>query len=319
MKRRQHRRDANQNRGTYRNHAPGVSGVNPPVKRPSHTGTLPRTAHRPGRKRAALPATRLGATIPGCRVHLIRSPAPLVQGEIRVIDEAMNTPRLRSANSVSPTDASPATLINRVITRYHPVLSVPASTIRGMAGDQETVTAAAAVAAGGELVPRAGARPPGPVAIAAELLARTRAELPVLAGLGEREELLAAAWLASLRAARTRRAYAADVRGWLGWLTERGTDVLDAGRVHVDLWAAGQQDQRRGSLPACGAGYQRCPASTATAPPTTWSTGSRRRGWRGRWWIRTTPPPSAWTATRCAPWSRPPTPTRGRRRCGQRR
>ena len=57
------------------------------------------------------------------------------------------------------------------------------------------------------MVPRAGARPPGPVAIAAELLARTRAELPVLAGLGEREELLAAAWLASLRAPRTRRAY----------------------------------------------------------------------------------------------------------------
>ena len=35
-----------------------------------------------------------------------------------------------------------------------------------------------------------------------------RAELPVPAGLGEREELLVAAWLASLRAARTRRAYA---------------------------------------------------------------------------------------------------------------
>jgi hypothetical protein len=53
------------------------------------------------------------------------------------------------------------------------------------------------------------------VAIAAELLARTRARaqgLPVLAGLGEREELPVTAWLASLRAARTRRAYAADVR-----------------------------------------------------------------------------------------------------------
>ena len=70
-----------------------------------------------------------------------------------------------------------------MITRYHPVLSVPASTIRGMAGDQETVTAEAAVTAGGDLVPRAGAPPLGPVAIAAELLARTRAELPVLAGL----------------------------------------------------------------------------------------------------------------------------------------
>ena len=130
-----------------------------------------------------------------------------------------------------------------MITRYHPVLSVPVVTIRGMAGAQETVTAAAAVAAGGDLVPGAGARPPGPAAIAAELLARTRAELPVLAGLGEREELLTAAWLASLRAPRTRRAYASDIRGWLGWLTERGTDVLDAGRVHVDMWAAGQQDQ----------------------------------------------------------------------------
>jgi hypothetical protein len=83
------------------------------------------------------------------------------------------------------------------VIRYHLVLSVPAVTIRGMAGDQETVTAAAAVAAGGDLVPRAGARPPGPVAIAAELLARTRAELPVLAGLGEREELLTAAWTAT--------------------------------------------------------------------------------------------------------------------------
>ena len=117
--------------------------------------------------------------------------------------------------------------------RYHP----------GMAGDQETVTAAAAVTVGSELVPGAGARPPGPVAVAAELLARTRAELPVLAGLGEREELLAAAWLASLRAPRTRRAYAGDMRGWPGWLADRGVDVLGAGRVHVDLWVAGQQDR----------------------------------------------------------------------------
>ena len=44
MKRRQYRRDANQNRGTYSDHAPGMSGLNPSVKRPSHTGTLPRLA-----------------------------------------------------------------------------------------------------------------------------------------------------------------------------------------------------------------------------------------------------------------------------------
>jgi hypothetical protein len=56
---------------------------------------------------------------------------------------------------------------------YHPVMSVPAATIRGIGGDQETVTAAAAVRAAGELVPGAGARPPGPTAVAAELLART--------------------------------------------------------------------------------------------------------------------------------------------------
>ena len=114
-------------------------------------------------------------------------------------------------------------------------------------------------------MPRAGARPLGPAVIAAELLARTRAELPVLAGLGEREELLAAAWLASLRAARTRRAYAGDVRGWLGWLAERGTDVLGAGRVHVDLWAA-QQDRGaesstvRRRLSALSSFYRYCAA-----------------------------------------------------------
>jgi site-specific recombinase XerD len=114
-----------------------------------------------------------------------------------------------------------------------------------MADDQETA-AAAPVTVGGELA--AAARPAGRAAIAAELLARTRAELPVLTGLGEREELLAAAWLASLRSPRTRRAYAGDLRGWLSWLGVRGVDVLGAGRVHVDVWVAGQQD--RGAEPS---------------------------------------------------------------------
>jgi hypothetical protein len=40
--------------------------------------------------------------------------------------------------------------------------------------------------------------------------------LPALADLGRREELLAAAWLMSLRSARTRRVYAGDLRAWLG-------------------------------------------------------------------------------------------------------
>ena len=78
--------------------------------------------------------------------------------------------------------------------------------------------------------------------MAAELLARVGTELPVVAAIGEREQLLAAAWLASLRSLRTRRAYAGDLAGWLAWLGERGTDVLAAGRVHADLWVAAQQE-----------------------------------------------------------------------------
>ena len=50
------------------------------------------------------------------------------------------------------------------------------------------------------------------------------------------------AWLTGLRSARTRRAYAADVAAWLGWLAGLETGALAAGRVHVDLWAATQLD-----------------------------------------------------------------------------
>jgi integrase/recombinase XerD len=49
-------------------------------------------------------------------------------------------------------------------------------------------------------------------------------------------------WLTGLRSARTRRAYAGDVAAWLGWLADRETGALAAGRVHVDLWAATQLD-----------------------------------------------------------------------------
>lgn len=48
-----------------------------------------------------------------------------------------------------------------------------------------------------------------------------------MAGLGQREELLAAAWLMSLRSAHARRVYAGDRRAWLA---ERRGDVLAAGR-----------------------------------------------------------------------------------------
>ena len=69
-----------------------------------------------------------------------------------------------------------------------------------------------------------------------------RAELPAVGGLGEREQVLVSAWLTGLRSARTRRAYAGDVAAWLGWLADRDTGALVAGRVHVDLWAATQLD-----------------------------------------------------------------------------
>src|ERR1700730_9493873 len=59
---------------------------------------------------------------------------------------------------------------------------------------------------------------------------------------GEREQVLVSAWLTGLRSARTRRAYAADVTAWLGWLDDPDTGALAAGRVHVDLWAATQLD-----------------------------------------------------------------------------
>ncbi|HUY49775.1 MAG TPA: hypothetical protein VMV92_29340 [Streptosporangiaceae bacterium] len=67
-----------------------------------------------------------------------------------------------------------------------------------------------------DLVPVAAARPAGPAVVAGELLVRARAELPALAGLGPREELLAAVWVMSLRSARTRRAYAGDLRALAG-------------------------------------------------------------------------------------------------------
>jgi integrase/recombinase XerD len=78
----------------------------------------------------------------------------------------------------------------------------------------------------------------GTAVVAGELLDRARRELPRLAELGERDQLLAAAWLTSLRSARTRRAYFTDLRVWLVWLAERTVAVLDVRRVHVDLWVA---------------------------------------------------------------------------------
>ena len=111
---------------------------------------------------------------------------------------------------------------------------------------------------------------PGREAVATELLAWVRAELPAVATMGAREQLLDAAWLASLRSARTRRAYAGDLAGWLSWLGERGTNVLAAGRVHADLWVAAQQAHGaeastvRRRLSALSSFYRHCAAHDLT-------------------------------------------------------
>ena len=76
--------------------------------------------------------------------------------------------------------------------------------------------------------------------------------------------MLAAAWLASLRSARTRRSYAADLLGWRAWLDERGLELLTAGRVQVDMWVRAQQHAGAGDasirrrLSGVGSFYRHC-------------------------------------------------------------
>jgi hypothetical protein len=79
-------------------------------------------------------------------------------------------------------------------------MSVPGATTRAMPGDLEPLPALVYAAAPGA----------GPAAVAGELLGRIRAELPVVGELGNRDQVLMAAWLTGLRSARTRRAYAGD-------------------------------------------------------------------------------------------------------------
>lgn len=83
--------------------------------------------------------------------------------------------------------------------------------------------------AGGALASAAGP-------VVDELLARLDDEHLALSGLPARERLLAAAWLASYRSARTRRAYAADLDARLRWLCAVGIHALHVSRVHVDLY-----------------------------------------------------------------------------------
>ncbi len=79
----------------------------------------------------------------------------------------VNSPR----GTFSPAELTGDRVITRCITRPMPV---PGATIRAMPGDLERLPAAAAAAAPGA----------GPALLAAELLGRVRAELPVIGGLG---------------------------------------------------------------------------------------------------------------------------------------
>jgi site-specific recombinase XerD len=81
-----------------------------------------------------------------------------------------------------------------------------------------------------------------------------------------------AAWLTGLRSAQTRRAYAGDLVAWVGWLGGQDAEVLAAGRVHVDLWAATWLDAGaaassvRRRLSALSSFYRYCATHDRRAP-----------------------------------------------------
>ena len=95
-------------------------------------------------------------------------------------------------------------MITRRITRS---MSVPAATIRAMPGDPGRLPAPVSAAAPGAV--RA--------AVAGELLGRVRAELPAVGGLGEREQVLVAAWLTGRRALTRRPRRQRRGRAGRGW------------------------------------------------------------------------------------------------------
>jgi integrase/recombinase XerD len=78
---------------------------------------------------------------------------------------------------------------------------------------------------------------------------------------------------------------------WIGWLAERRTEVLAAGRAHVDLWAATQLDTGaaassvRRRLSALSSFYRHCAAHDLTGRIPT-------QGVARPTLTRTTPPPS---------------------------
>ncbi len=72
--------------------------------------------------------------------------------------------------------------MTRCVTRSMPV---PGAIIRAMPGDLERMPALVSAATPGA----------GPAVLAAELLGRVRAELPLVGELGEQEQVLVSAWL----------------------------------------------------------------------------------------------------------------------------
>jgi hypothetical protein len=90
---------------------------------------------------------------------------------------------------------------------------VPAATFPSMIIDQHAGagTAFPGVHGTGLALLTSGQAPAA--AVAGELLGRVRAGLPAVAALGQREQMLAAAWLTSLRSPRTQRAYCGDLQG----------------------------------------------------------------------------------------------------------
>ncbi len=121
-------------------------------------------------------------------------------------------------------------------------MSVP---VPGQPGDPGWLPAPVSLAAPGA----------GPGALAGELLARARAGLPAVGGLGSGEQVLVSARLIGLRSARTRRACDGDVVAWLGWPASRETSAPVAGPVCEDLWRPrGSMTGRRRSPCAADAG-----------------------------------------------------------------
>ena len=78
-----------------------------------------------------------------------------------------------------------------------------------------------------------------------------RAELPVIGGLGEREQVLVSGRLTGLRSARTLPTPTPGCDGLARLAADQETGALAAGRVHVDLWAATQLDDGAGRSKVC--------------------------------------------------------------------